>query len=313
MLRLYRAGDLPAYFDLMIGEFPQENSLLGWRREEFFRIVRRLDRLPIRLLLGLMSAVGRPLFRFWVLEVDGQLAASALETFSPPSAYVGSVVVAPRFRRRGFAKQVLERCHAAARRRGMRYVVLDVLDGNDGALALYTSLGYAPVGHGAHYARTVEDVGAPPPPSPRVRPFQKSDRRTLADIARTSVSEARQRVHPIDPDEFLVGPSVVRALDSKSESWVVDAGAGPVAWVRASASPAMAAAHLTAPVVAESANPEDVRAMIAAGIAWARGQGAPRVAVEAWDENVRGVAALLAAGFTPSFGVQTLAYSTGRG
>jgi ribosomal protein S18 acetylase RimI-like enzyme len=313
MLRSFRGSDLPAYYDLMVGQFPQENAVLGWRREEFFRIVRRLDRWSIRFVLGLMSVLGHPLYRFWVVEADGHLAASALETFSAPSAYVSSVVVDPRYRRRGFAKQVLAACHGDARKRGMRYVVLDVLDGNDAALALYRSLGYAPVGHGAHYQWAADGPAAASPGSARVRPFRKSDRRAVAAVAVTSVSAARQRVHPVDPDDFALAPAVVRALDSTSEAWVVDAGAGATAWVRASMSPATEAAHLSAPVVSARTDPADVAALIATALAWVRAQGAPRVTVEVWDENLGGIAALRAAGFAPAFGLQTLAVPTGRG
>jgi ribosomal protein S18 acetylase RimI-like enzyme len=313
MLRTFRTADLPAYYDLMVGQFPQENAILGWRREAFFRIVKRLDSWSIRLLLGVMSLLGRPIYRFWIIEQDSQIAGSALETFGAKSAYVSSVVVDPRFRRRGFAKKLLEACHTSARKRGLRYVVLDVIDGNDTALALYRSLGYAPVGHGSLYQRTEGGEPSAPSTSSRVRPFVKSDRKAVAAIASVTVSEARQRIHPVNPDDYLDAPAVVRALDSTSEAWVVDSGMGATAWVRASCSPATEAAHLNAPVVASHADPADVDAMLATALGWTRSQGAARVVVEAWDENVPGVAALRAAGFTPAYGVQTLAYPTGRG
>jgi len=310
MLRVFRTADLPAYYDLMTGEFPEENRLLGWRREPFFRIIRRLDRLDFRIVLGLLNAIGRPLFRLYIVEVDGSIAASALESFGSVSAYVGSVVVDPRYRRRGLARQVLEACHAMAKRRGMRFVLLDVLDANAAAIALYDSLGYHLVGHGSHFVRSMTAPLAPAE-SGSVRPFRRSDGEALADIARTIVPQPRQDVHPIGASEFRVAPAVVRALDSKSEAWVVDRGSGPVAWVRASVSPAMEAGHLTAPVIGPSADPADVRALLVRALEWNRSEGASRVVVEVWDENLRGQTALREAGFEVAYGIRTLALPTG--
>ena len=111
--------------------------------------------------------------------------------------------------------------------------------------------------------------------------------------------------------EFHVAPAVVRALDSKSEAWVVDRGSGPVAWVRASVSPAMDAGHLTAPVIGPTADPADVRALLARALEWNRSEGASRVVVELWDENLPGQAALRGAGFEVAYGIRTLALATG--
>ena len=309
MLRSFRIADLPAYYELMVGEFPRENQLLGWRREPFFRIIRRLDRFPARLILGFLNLIGRPIFRLFVLEVDGAIAASALETFSTPSAYVGSVVVAPQFRRRGLARQVLEACHALAARRGMRFVTLDVLDGNDSALTLYRTLGYRPVGHGAYYRLDALPEGPAASRVGNVREFRNSDAKPVADIAKEFVSRQRQEIHPVEPGEFRLPPAVVRALESTSEAWVVDRGNGPVAWVRASVSPATEAGHLTAPVIAASADPGDVQSLLRTSLEWLRVHGAARGIVEVGDDNERGIAALKSCGFSVAFGAQTLALS----
>jgi len=311
MLRTFRAGDLPAYYDLMTGQFPEEGRYLGWRREEFFRIVRRIDRIQYRLLFGFLNAIGRPLFRIFVLESDGALAGSALESFGEVSAYVASVMVDPRFRRRGFARRLLDACHALARRRRKKFVVLDVIDGNAPALALYESLGYRPVGHGHLYVRPETAVSAPPGASSRVREFRRSDGDPIAAVATSTVSPVRQGVHPVRAKEYSLATPVVRALAAETAAWVVDAGAGPVAWVRASTSPATEAGHLSAPVVGPSADPADVRALLLTAVEWNRSRGATRNVVEVWDENLPAIAALRDVGFEVAYGVQTLAFPTG--
>ena len=311
MLRQVERGDIPVFFELMSREFPEENAVYGWHAEPFYRIVRKFWRPWYRLVLGLTNAVGRPLFRFFVLDVDGTYAASAIETFSSRLAYVSSVVVAPEFRRRGYAKRVLGACHEAAVRRKARFVALDVLDPNTGAAALYDSLGYRRVSHSSHFVRgSLSDVG-PPPMAPSIRPFAKPDAERLAEVARAYTPAARQEVQPVGAGQFSVPGSVVNAFGSETMAWVVDHGAGAVAWTRASASPVMEAGHLTAPVIAPDVPAADVAALLATALAWAKSHGSLRVVVEVLDENVRAAAALRAAGFEVAYGSRTLARPTG--
>lgn len=311
MLRTFRFSDLPRYYQLMVSEFPKETALLGWRYDAFATIVHRLDRFDVRLILGFLNAIRRPVFRLWVVESDGALAASALESFGPVSAYVANVFVAPEFRRRGLAKQVLTACHESARRVGKRYVVLDVVDENTGAAALYASLGYAPVGHATTFLRPAPAPPAEPAPSAQRREFRRRDGPRLAGIVGRFLPAARTAVQPVRPGEFDLAASVVRALDSRTASWVLDDGTGAVAWVRASVSPAMEAGHLTAPVVDPLADRSGVRALLDTAVRWAITNGAVRLLSEVVDENVHGAAALREAGFEPAFGSRTLARPTG--
>jgi ribosomal protein S18 acetylase RimI-like enzyme len=311
MLRQIERGDIPVFFDLMSREFPEENAVYGWHAEPFQRIVQKFWRPDYRLVLGLLSAVGRPLFRFYVVEVDGAYAASAIETFSSRLAYVSSVVVAPEFRRRGYAKQVLEACHAAAARRNARFVALDVLDPNAGAAALYDSLGYRPLSHASHFVRrSLAEAGASLA-SPAIRPYRRSDGPALAEIARSFIPVARQEVQPVDARQFSVPSSVVNAFDSQTMAWVVDRGTGPLAWTRATASPVMEAGHLTAPVIAPEAVATDVADLLATAADWSKSHASTRLVAEVLDENLRGSAALTAAGFEVAYGSRTLARPTG--
>ncbi|MCI4327910.1 MAG: GNAT family N-acetyltransferase [Thermoplasmata archaeon] len=313
MLRTFRIGDLPTFYALMTEEFPDEGRIYGWNAEPFARVIRKFQRPPYRFVLGFLNAIGKPVFRFFVLEVDGEYAASAIESFGTHMAYVSSVVVAPKFRRRGLARRLLAACHDAAAKRREKFVVLDVIDTNASAIALYDSLGYRPVGHDAHFARmSLADVAAPSAPGP-VRPFQRNDAPALAAIARTYVPPARQEVHPVAESEFGVPEAVVQALDSQTAAWVVDRGAGPVGWVRASVSPVMRAGHLTAPVLAPAASADDTATLLATALDWTRNAGASRAVSQVIDENTRAAAALRAAGFEVAYGSRTLAWPTGVG
>jgi ribosomal protein S18 acetylase RimI-like enzyme len=311
MLRAFRPSDVPRYYQLMVSEFPQETALLGWRYEAFAKIVRRVDRWDYRLLLGIFRALGRPLFALWIVEADGQLAASALQSFGPVSSYVANVFVAPEFRRRGFAKMALTACHTAAHQAKKKFVVLDVVDDNAGAIALYASLGYGPVGHATYFVRPSATAPPEPAPSTQRREFRKTDGTALAAIVGSFLTAPRAAVQPVRPGDFALPTGVVRALDSRSAAWVLDRGAGPVAWVRASVSPAMEAGHLSAPVVHPSADPAEVRGLLDIAVRWGITNGAVRMLCEAADENVQGLAALKNAGFEVAHGSRTLARPTG--
>ncbi|HEV8049501.1 MAG TPA: GNAT family N-acetyltransferase [Thermoplasmata archaeon] len=311
MLRQIERADIPVFFDLMSREFPDENAIYGWHPAEFQRVVRKFWRPWYRLLLGLADAVGRPFFRFYVLDVDGAYAASAIETFGGRLAYVSSVVVAPEFRRKGYAKRVLAACHDAAARRKARFVALDVLDPNTTAQALYDSLGYRPVSHASHFVRRSMDGVAAPPTAPFLRAYERTDAERLAELARQYTPATRQEVQPVGAAQFHVPGAVVNAFDSKTMAWVVDRGSGPIAWTRASASPVMDAGHLTAPVIAPEATDPEVAALLATALAWSKAEGSTRAVAEVLDENVRAAAGLRAAGFEVAYGSRTLARPTG--
>jgi ribosomal protein S18 acetylase RimI-like enzyme len=59
-----------------------------------------------------------------------------------PSAYDSGTGVVPSHRRRGLARQLLEMSFPALRARGARHMVLEVLEQNERAVALYRSLGF---------------------------------------------------------------------------------------------------------------------------------------------------------------------------
>lgn len=62
-----------------------------------------------------------------------------------------SLGVAPRWRRRGVAQELMRRAVAEAGRRGLPSVVLEVAVDNDAASDLYTALGFATVGRRPRY------------------------------------------------------------------------------------------------------------------------------------------------------------------
>ncbi len=91
----------------------------------------------------------------WVAEEEGQLAGFAIVEFtaaaSLPSAYIQTIEVAPNFRKRGIASELLGHVEDSARDAGARAIWLHVAEGNAAAIHLYESEGYMPQGKAVDY------------------------------------------------------------------------------------------------------------------------------------------------------------------
>jgi ribosomal protein S18 acetylase RimI-like enzyme len=312
MLRDLRAADSPRLLELLQREFPEEERLLGTRPEGFERIFRRAFRWDTRLLLGLARAFGRPLFQFLVIEADGRLVGTTLVSFPPRAGYLSMVVVDPAYRRRGYAKRLLEGARATAARRGRPFVALDVLAENTPARTLYEAAGYRRLRSAAFLAhdRPAELVGPLPLPA-AIRPFRRSDARPIAVIALRQMPPEVAAALPARPSQFAGHRFVSNLLGEETAAWVVDRGAGPEAHVAASVSPATEAAHLSAPVVGESVDPSLAATLVRSAAAWAAARHPPRLVAQVTEENRRGRTALEEVGFREALALLTLSRPVG--
>lgn len=309
MLRDLRAADAPRVLAFLRGEFPEEEAILGTRPEGFERIVRRLFRWDSRFVLALLRAVGRPVYRFFVVEEGGRIVATTLLTFPEAVGYVSMVVVDPAARRRGHARRLLEAARAATERRGREFVVLDVLESNAPARALYDSLGYRVLRATGYYVRETPAAAPPGPSGPAaagVRPFERPDAVPLAAIAQRNAPPEVARILPTRPQEIVGSRWVGGLLATTSAAWVVDRGLGPEAHLSASHSAATEAGHLSAPIVAESADPAAVAALVRTAVGWLEARRVPRIVAMVPEANRRGRAALEEVGFHHAIGVLTL-------
>jgi ribosomal protein S18 acetylase RimI-like enzyme len=275
MLRDLRPADAPRLLEFLQRDFPEEERLLGTRPEGFERITRRVFRWDTRLVLGLLRGLGRPLFRFLVVEADGRVVGTTLLTFPPRAGYLSMVVVDPAYRRRGYAKALLEEARATAARRRKSFVVLDVLEGNQPARALYEAMGYRRLRSASFLTHERPDeLPGPLPPPAGIRPFRRSDARMIAAIALRQMPPEVATTLPAQPGEYVGNRFVANVLGDETASWVVDRGAGAEAYVGAGVSPATAAGHLTAPVVAESVDPALAATLVRTAASWVVDRGA---------------------------------------
>ncbi|MGP8075881.1 MAG: GNAT family N-acetyltransferase [Thermoplasmata archaeon] len=307
MIRDVRRADSPYLFDLMTREFPEESALLGNRPEGFQRIIRRVWRWDTRLILGLARLVGRRLFRFLVVEADGRLVAMTMVTFPQVSAYVSNVVVDPAYRRRGFAKRMLEEARRTAKGARRKYIALDVLENNTRARTLYEGLGYRSLRTKTHYVReSTHEFGTTPPANPAIRRLCRGDTPALLEIVRRQTPPAVEEILPTAPSRFAVSGFENRMLGSEQAAWVIDRGHGAEAHLSATVSVVFEAAHVSPPVLSESVDPALADALVRTAGAWVAAHKAPRILSQLSDDNVRGRAALEAAGFTRALGSSTL-------
>jgi len=308
MIREIRRGDAPRLFELMRRNFPEESALLGERPDEYEKVIRRVFRWDTRFLLGILRLAGRPIFRLLVVEADRTVVAGTLVTYPPRSAYVSNVVVDPAYRRRGYAKRMLDVARESARRAGRRYIALDVLDTNRPARTLYGSLGFQRLRATTHLVledpagRGVGPVG----PGAGVRPFHRSDAGALTALARQQMPAAVAEVLPIGERAFAGSALTARILASEEAAWVLDRGHGPEGYVAANVSATSAAAHLTAPVVSEALDPATVDALGRTAVAWCAVRRAPRILCMVTEHNTWGRAAVERLGFQNAYGSETL-------
>lgn len=87
----------------------------------------------------------------WGLEADGQLVAFALFNTVLDECTLLDTAVAPDYRRRGYAREVMQVAMQALAQRGIVRCLLEVRVSNAGAIALYERLGFTVDGTRRNY------------------------------------------------------------------------------------------------------------------------------------------------------------------
>ena len=88
----------------------------------------------------------------WLTALDGDTVAGYVGSQTVlDEADIMNVAVAPEYRRRGIARQLLDRLRDLLAAQGIRSLTLEVRASNEPAIALYESLGYVQVGRRPNY------------------------------------------------------------------------------------------------------------------------------------------------------------------
>jgi ribosomal protein S18 acetylase RimI-like enzyme len=296
-LREFRRSDAPRFFQLLTSEFPEEEQMLGMRPEGFERILRRLYRLDMRIVLGLLRAVRRSPFHLYVVEEDGRIAGLTMLSFASRAGFLSTVVVAPEFRRRGIARRLIEAARREAGRRKRPYVALRVLESNAPARALYASAGYLELDRMTFAVHDAPASFGAAPSTGGIRPFRRSDAVALAEIANRPRTATQREVLPMHPADLTAGRWAERIFEAETAAWVVDRGRGAEAFVSASSSPVTEAANLATPIVGESVEPALAADLVRTAGAWLGARRPRRIVTSVADEHRQAHAALQEAGF----------------
>jgi [ribosomal protein S18]-alanine N-acetyltransferase len=102
---------------------------------------------------GFRHYVGSPISDLIVADVEGAVAGCVLVNYRRDSslARLYTIAVAEAFQRRGIARQLMAAAERAARRRGCRFMRLEVRADDASAIALYESSGYVRFGKRTRY------------------------------------------------------------------------------------------------------------------------------------------------------------------
>ncbi len=74
---------------------------------------------------------------YFVIEEEGQVAGYMGYWEAPQEAHIINLAIGPRFRNRGFGRQMVEACVDFARKRGAELATLEVRESNEDARRLY--------------------------------------------------------------------------------------------------------------------------------------------------------------------------------
>jgi ribosomal protein S18 acetylase RimI-like enzyme len=305
--REFRFSDLPRLVELQEEGFPEENALYGIRPNEIAKVMRKLGRIHLRILLGLMRLVRRTPFRFPIIEENGRMVATTMLSFGPKNGYVSMVMVDARYRRRGYAHRLLETAQEWTRHRGKPYVVLDVLADNAAAIALYQKLGFRELRRSTALLKEAPLASDDPVAAEAsVRPFAPQDASAVCAIAAQALSPGVAEVLPVRKADLSGGGWSSRIFSSDSAAWVVDSGTGPRAYLAVSVTPVTVAAHLVSPIIGPTVRPEEAAALVHTALRWVAHHQAPKVVAVVPRENTLARAALQNAGFRDALETVTL-------
>ena len=201
-IRELRGSDFEALIDLFKSSFPRELEISGFDREaarkqlRLYRVLKLLQRLT-----------RRPFVLFYVGEVGGEVIAAVSLNREKRSWYIGTVMVAPEHRRRGYGRAILEYGVGIAEKYGAQRVILHVLEDNLPAKRLYESAGFACFERIVYLKKEPPEVeGIPLPHGYKLRKIDLFDRRASRLIYAAMEPESAEIYGEPEPTPWYLRP-----------------------------------------------------------------------------------------------------------
>ncbi len=95
---------------------------------------------------------------FLVAEEDGKIVGYIGSYYCHPEGYITNVAVTPEMRRCGIGRALIEGLIARGRDLSLSFWTLEVRESNEGAIALYSSLGFERVGKRPRFYSNPEEA-----------------------------------------------------------------------------------------------------------------------------------------------------------
>jgi ribosomal protein S18 acetylase RimI-like enzyme len=278
-LREYRKGDWAGIADLWKRNPSDEYPLVGFSPDAVGQVLRKIEGVGLRFLLGLARLFGRPIFIVLIVDIDGRVRGTAVLNFTPETSYVSGVVVDSSLRHQGLAQTLMRACEELTRKYHRPCVTLDVLSQNAPANRLYEKGGYVPLRDQLWLVRPFSSDAPLPAPSrtTNIRPPRSGDGAELAELDNALMPPEVRKIVPRHRRDFRGGRGTRNILESESESWVLEFNGRPAGFLQATVSRAMEAANLSAPLFGADVPDPVGRDLLLTALSWIQSHKAPRV------------------------------------
>jgi ribosomal protein S18 acetylase RimI-like enzyme len=308
-VREYCSSDFERLLELGKIAFSPEMEVFGLdeasirRQARLYSFIRAIQRLT-----------GRFFFKIYVGEFAGQLVGTTSLSREGEAWYIGMVMVDPEYRRRGFARALVEAACDEARARGVKRVILHVREENTPAKNLYLSLGFTLFERVFHFVKEVERGEPEPRPLPpgyqlmEVKPFDRQAFRVM------DATQEERSAEVYGPSHYP--PLYVRLLfylfqPSKIERYAILADGKWAGVYTFRFISRKEAARTGVHLYPEHRGKGLEQALLARALARAAAMGAPKLAIAANEENKPLCTACGELGFTRAFTMEGMVRGLG--
>ncbi len=95
----------------------------------------------------------------WVVEIDNEIVGYSVHWLILDEAHLSNIAVDPLHRRKGIGKYILEKVIESVKKKGAKFLTLEVRVSNISAISLYTKMNFKVVGiRKNYYTNPVEDA-----------------------------------------------------------------------------------------------------------------------------------------------------------
>lgn len=236
-----RPFELPADLDLMIAiikdgfQYP-ENPEWSIQEDELQGMVDQLNGIkriwPLMYFLAFIFPFFRDLFRGFIYEEDGKVGGliNFMRQIREPEWMIGNVTVLPEFRRRGIGRKLVDATIQEIRNRNGRVSILDVVDSNVPAHALYKEMGFEDYAGSSQYDYIKDEMVSPVPLSGgyTLSPVKGNAWKILYDFTKRVTPENITKFEQISEKRFqtplvvlILGPLINKLGGTKMERFVL--------------------------------------------------------------------------------------------